>query len=390
VCCAAVACGDASGTEPSHAADAADAAATPDAGASDAGDEPARLDDLLDPIRAGAGVPALAALVMRGGLVVGRGAVGVRKLGDPTPVTDADAWYLGTAVQSMTATLAALLVEDGKVAWSSTLGDVLGDVPMHASYKTVSLEALLGHRGGAPATIPAAVSQAMGAAGNAQARRDEAVRAILAVAPEAPPGAKVLVSDAGYLMAAVMLERALGESWEDLLRARVLDPLGMSGCRYDAEPATGAIVEPWGHAASGGALQAIEPGSAAEAPPAFGPAGRLRCPLRDWAQLTAIHLAGARHETTKLLSPTSFEKLQSPSPLETGTQAMGWSSVSRPWSGEVPALVQGSRNPLFFALAWVVPSKNLVFLVATNQADRTALAAADQVVGRLVERFVAR
>jgi hypothetical protein len=45
---------------------------------------------------------------------------------------------------------------------------------------------------------------------------------------------------------------------------------------------------------------------------------------------------------------------------------------------------------LFFALAWVVPSKNLVFLVATNQADRTALAAADQVVGRLVERFVAR
>lgn len=346
---------------------------------------PARIDDLIEPLRAGSGVPGIAALVLRGATVIAEGAAGVRKLGDPTPLTTSDTWYLGTTAETMTATLAALVVEDGKLSWTSTLGTTLPDVAIHASYKDVTLEQLLGHRAGAPGTLPDAVDQALRMPGTAQARREAAVRTLLAAGPAVAPGSTVLRSDAGYLIASLMLERATGTAWEDLLRARVFDGLGMTGCRYEPLGAASGVVEPWGHIAKNDVLEPVSPGSAPEAAPAFGPAGRVRCPLRDWSKLAALHLAGARSESTPILSAASFLRLQTP---VLATQALGWNAVFRTWAGEALALVEASQNPLFLALMWVAPARNVAFLVLLNESDGIAAAAADKVVSQLIARFV--
>ncbi len=361
----------------------------PDAGPSvEAGPPPARVEDLLEPLHASSGVPGLAALVLRDGSVIAEGAVGVRKTDDPTPVSADDVWYLGTATEAITATLAALVVEEGKLDWSSTLGAILADLPMHAAYKDVSLADLLTHRAGAPATLSDAVALALGQGdGSAQAHRDAAVRALLAAGPGTPPHGEVLRSDAGYLIAAALLERASGSSWELMLRARVLDPLGMAGCRYDALPnaGAGAPAEPWGHTRNGsGALQAVAPGTAPEPPPAFGPAVRLRCPLRDWAKLCVMHLQGERGEKTPLLGAASFATLHSP--VRT-TVAMGWNAVFQTWAGRGRALTHASSNPLHSAVVWLAPDKKLTFLVVANQADDVSLVTVDRVVGELVGRF---
>jgi D-alanyl-D-alanine carboxypeptidase len=346
---------------------------------------PVRIDDVIEPLRAGSGVPGMAALVLRDGAVVAEGAAGVRKLGDPTPLTTSDTWYLGTTAETMTATLAALVVEDGKLSWTSTLATTLPDVTIHASYKDVTLEQLLGHRAGAPATLPAAVDQAMRMPGTAQARREEAVRSLLAAGPAVAPGSTVLHGDAGYLIAALMLERATGAAWEDLLRARVFVPLGMSACRYEPLGTASSVSEPWGHALANGALAPVAPGAAPEPPPAFGPAGRVRCPLRDWAKLAALHLAGARAESgLALLDAASFLKLQTP---VLATQALGWNAVFRTWAGDALALVEASQNPLFLALMWVAPARNVAFLVLSNESDGIAASAVDDVVSQLIARF---
>lgn len=346
---------------------------------------PVRIDDVIAPLRASSGVPGIAALVVRNGVVVAEGAAGVRKLGDPTPLTTSDTWYLGTTAETMTATLAALVVEDGKLSWTSTLGTTLPDLAIQASYKDVTLEQLLAHRAGAPATLPAAVDQAMRMPGAAQVRRQEAVATLLAAGPAVTPASTVLHSDAGYLIAAVMLERATGVAWEDLLRARVLDPLGMSACRYEPLGPAGSVSEPWGHALENGALVAVAPGASPEPPPAFGPAGRVRCPLRDWSKLAALHLAGARAEPTPLLGAASFLKLQTP---VLATQALGWNAVFRTWAGDALALVEASQNPLLLALMWVAPARNVAFLVVSNESDGIAAKAVDDVVSQLIARFV--
>ena len=381
---AVAACSDDTQVNPAASIDGGADAVT----ASDATSGPAAvIDPLLEPLRASSGVPGIAAVVIRGGAVVAEGVSGVRKLGDPAAITAEDHWFLGESAQTMTATLAALLVEQGKLSWASTLGAVLPDYPIHASYKDVTLRALLAHRGGAPAKIPDAIDQAMRMPGDARARREDAVRALLTLAPELAPGTEVRRSDAGYLIAAVMLERVTAASWEQLVNERLFTPLGMTRCTFDARGASAGVVEPWGHVTMSDVLTPVAPGEAPEPPPAFGPAGRVRCPLRDWAKLATLHLAGARGEPTPLLSSASFLELHTPVAT---TQALGWNAVSRPWAGEQLALVAEAAGPLFVALVWVAPARNVAFLVVANESDSIALSAVDKVVGELIKGFVPR
>ena len=88
------------------------------------------LDAELEPVRAKHGLPALAAAVVKDGAIVTAGAVGVRVHGTDIKVTIDDRFHLGSDTKAMTATLAAMLVEEGKLRWDSTIGEVLGaDVP---------------------------------------------------------------------------------------------------------------------------------------------------------------------------------------------------------------------------------------------------------------------
>ncbi len=86
------------------------------------------LSDQLEPIRAKYGLPALAAAVVKDGKIIASGAVGVRIYGTDIPVTLGDRFHLGSDGKAMTATLAGMMIEEGKLRWNSTIGEVLGPV----------------------------------------------------------------------------------------------------------------------------------------------------------------------------------------------------------------------------------------------------------------------
>ena len=103
-------------------------------------------------------LPALAVVVVKSGQICDQEAVGVRKWGDPTPVTTNDIFHIGSDTKSMTATLAAMLIEEGKLNWNTTIADVFPELKgkMDKQYETVTVEQLLTHRGGVPGAPPAA------------------------------------------------------------------------------------------------------------------------------------------------------------------------------------------------------------------------------------------
>ncbi|MGZ8300996.1 MAG: serine hydrolase domain-containing protein, partial [Rhodoplanes sp.] len=108
------------------------------------------LDAELEKVRAKHGLPALAAAVVKDGAIIAAGAVGVRAHGTAVKVTIEDRFHLGSDTKAMTATLAAMLVEEGKLRWDSTIGEVLGgDVPgINPKLGAVTLEQLLSHSSG--------------------------------------------------------------------------------------------------------------------------------------------------------------------------------------------------------------------------------------------------
>ena len=165
------------------------------------------------------------------GKIVVTNAVGFRKHGGAEAVTVNDKFHIGSVTKSMTATVAAMLVEQGKLSWTTTVEESFPEhgEQLHPDYRAVTLEQLLAHRGGAPGNPPKDLWIKAWHAGGAPAeQRRDFVKGILARSPEAKPGTKHIYSNQGYAIAGVMLEKAAGKAWEELMRAMWFEPLGMN------------------------------------------------------------------------------------------------------------------------------------------------------------------
>lgn len=250
-------------------------------------------------------------------------AAGVRIQGSNASVTLDDLWHMGSNTKAMTATLAARLVEQGVIGWDSTIGDTLGAMALdiHPGLVGADLASLLSHRAGmtANAGMLTAVRLA-GADGDRDAAADRLVyaRSVLA-SPGATPG-EFHYSNAGYVVAALMLETAAGAPYEALMAREVFGPLGMESAGWGPPGRAGAADQPRGHRGGLFGLAAAEPGAGADNPPAMNPAGRAHMSAGDLMAFLDVHRRGGAGEDTGYLSADSFARLHAP----LGDYAMGW------------------------------------------------------------------
>ena len=347
------------------------------------------LTDLLEPVRADAGLPALAALVIDGGEVRAIGATGVRKYGEEVPVTVDDHWHLGSDTKAMTATLAAILVEEGLLRWDSSIGEVLPDLTgkIDEAYHDVTLRQLLRHRGGCPnETVPPGTTIfAMHALPGETmvAQRLKYVEMFLAGEPQDEPGRRYIYSNGGYTTAGAMLERVTGSSWEDLMRERLFAPLGITSAGFGAMGTPGENDQPRQHLFRNETPVPIEPGPRSDNPLVIGPAGTVHMNLSDWAKFVIAHLKGRAGEH-ELLERETWELLHEPP--EEGGYAMGWGVVERPWA-EGEALTHAGSNTMNFALVWVSVKRQFAVLVVTNIGHDPVPRICDQVTSALIVKY---
>ena len=369
-------------------------AAQPDAAAPSAVDAAATaagatvdLSSELEALRKTHGLPALAGAVYRDGALVGAGAAGVRKLGDPTAVTSSDVWHLGSCTKAMTATLVGLLVEEGKLSWTDKIATLLPDAVVDPSFASATVEMLLQHIAGFAEDIPPALFDDMWAAAERaeapEVTRKRVVYATLAK-PAGVPVGSFAYSNTGYMAAGVVLERATGKSWETLMKERLFAPLGMNRCGFGpAATAPATVDQPWAHFEESGKLVAVAPDVYGDNPRSMGPAGTVHCPLEDWAKFLNAHLEGPKGRS-KLASAATFQRLQTPP--KGGTYAAGWDVGTRPWAGGTTLSHSGS-NTMNLVTTWIAPAKGLVMMVATNAATSGADLAVDAAFAPMVERF---
>jgi CubicO group peptidase (beta-lactamase class C family) len=89
---------------------------------------PANIDAILQSILGRGGERfGMAAAVLRGERIIAQGVAGVRKRGTADRITLDDRFHLGSAAKAMTATLVAMLVEEGKLNWTTPLGELFAD-----------------------------------------------------------------------------------------------------------------------------------------------------------------------------------------------------------------------------------------------------------------------
>ncbi|MDX3935667.1 serine hydrolase domain-containing protein [Stenotrophomonas sp.] len=313
----------------------------------------------------GTTTPAMGVLVIRNGKVAEHAVQGVRRNDAAPPATIDDQWMIGSTGKPITVAMIARLVEQGVLGWDTPLSTLLPDLAaqMQPAYRDVTLVQLLSHRAGLPENLTdAAALDAFFVDTRAlPVQREAYVKAALAEAPVHPPGTEFAYSNSGFLIAAVIAERATGKEVEALMQREVFQPLGMTGAGFGPTPAG----QPLGH--RGGKPVTKAPQKADDGvPPIYTAAGNLHMRLQDLALFAIDQLAGSQGKGT-LLTPASYALMQTAQPGS--GSGLDWGVQPSIAGRQGPVLVHGGSDGNW--LAWVVlfPGQNNGVIAIANAAE---------------------
>ena len=344
----------------------------------------------LEAIRADTGAPAVAAAAFSSdGTILDAAAVGVRRSGEATPVTVDDPFHLGSDVKAMTATLLVRLEEHGApVSLDTTLGEAFPGWAIDEGYAAVTLRQLLSHTAGIDDAVELDLDETWLFL-PVEEQRAAATQLLLELPPALEPGTLSRYSNLGYVVAGAALEQATGQSWEALMQAEVFDPLGMDSCGFGAPGADGSDA-PWGHDASGEAVDPTRPDFDLTRLPFINPAGGVYCSMADWTAFLSEMLRGLAGESD-YVSAASVEQLFTPAdaPYERDPNAgyaLGWLVYDTPFGR---AYAHDGTNFLWYASAWLAPELDRGLIAVSNGAGPTGPGgeAARAAIAALIERY---
>ncbi|MCG6157528.1 serine hydrolase domain-containing protein [Rubinisphaera margarita] len=307
----------------------------------------------------------LAGMVMVDGSVTESAADGERKTGSGVAVEVGDEWHLGSITKSITATMIARLIEKGQLEWTDTVAEHFPEAAIHEDWRDVTLRQLLTHTSGARANFSIGVRMLHPSLEvECTAERKKAVLAVLAKKPATDPGETFVYSNVGYTIAGAIAEQATGEGWEDLVRREVFEPLELTQAGFGPpKSSTEDVEQPVGHVKAFFWKTAMD--DSADNTPIIGPAGTVRMTLKELCTYGSAHLQGELGGDM-LLAPETWQELHRP---ELNNYACGWVKKEAGW--EIPHTLywHNGSNTMWYALLVVIPGKNMVVAVASNDGD---------------------
>ena len=346
-----------------------------------------RLERIVARVRERHDLPAMGAILVADGVVVETAVDGLRSVDGSVEVGSADRWHLGSVTKSMTATLAAILVERSLLSWDTTPAEVWpADVSgMHPAYRDVTLAQLLAHQAGLQpdiGLIPSIDLTRDDRPGTVVDKRRLWARELLQLNPANAIG-EFNYGNAGYIVVGSMLETVGGSTWESLMTNNVFGPLGMTDTGFRAPGTVGQLDQPWGHWERSGRLVSIPPGPGADSQQAIGPAGNVHTTLHDYALYMFAHLEGELG-IPGLVSADTYRFLHEP--LDGEPYALGWNVDNRHAWARGPLLFHFGTNLRWVASAGIIPGLNTGMLIVANSGTENAVDAANELSALLLNR----
>jgi CubicO group peptidase (beta-lactamase class C family) len=362
------------------------------------------LNTMLAPFLARYELPALAVAVVKDGKVVAVGAVGTRKAGAQLPVTVNDRFHLGSDTKAMTALLAAMFVEAGKLRWDSTTAEVFPELAetMDQGLRRVTLEQLLSHTSGVPSdneVFGDLLEKSLAQDGNLDELRYWLVQQWSPQPLVSEPGTTFAYANMNYVIVGAMIERVGGKTWDELITERVFTPLGLRSAGLGPQATLGKIDAPLGHLVIDGKTKAFLAGPDGDNPLIVGPAGIAHMSVLDFARWAGWN-AGEGKRGPKLVRPETLKKLHTPvismpekkdaapgTPAR-GGYALGWGELPVDWAPE-PLVYHGGSNEKNLAHIWIEPRRDFAMVVVTNIAGSKANEALFALAPELYAKFAA-
>ena len=277
----------------------------------------AELANLLESIRVKEGLTALASALIVDGKIYSVAAVGTREYGTENWVTVKDKFLIGSCTKAITASLAAILIDEEVIYWQSTISEVFPDLEMLPDYENITMAQLLSHRAGLPKNYKNGKTTWMIDYDFDEDRgttpKDLRLQYLEKTVQEKllyPPVEMVHYSNSGYILASAMMEKATNRSIEDLWEKKLFTPLGMSSAGYgppaDSEPHKQPLGHYWDEKAK------IFVPYQADLPSFLSPTGHMHMTMEDWATFILMHMESYPAQKDRVIKPDTLHRLHEP------------------------------------------------------------------------------
>ena len=262
------------------------------------------INNLLEQLRSESQVPALAAIVVDHQSILAGGALGVRRVDQPNPILLDDLFQIGSNAKAMTATVCAILVDQGVLSWDLTPAAVFPEQAKNLlpEYHEITLEMLLSHTSGLlPYTDTDDSDFTLPEFGNLPIEQHIQYFADFLMTSRPvlhPPGERVTYSNAGYSLAAAIAELSSRQTWRELIQEKLFHPLNLRAYVGFEHPARIAPNQPWGHILNSDGNFVPHPPTEPLIPSCLAPAGDLCISLPNYARFLQMQLTLLKEQSS--------------------------------------------------------------------------------------------
>jgi CubicO group peptidase (beta-lactamase class C family) len=253
-------------------------------------------------------VPGMAIAIVQDDKVIFAKGFGVKKVGGDDKVDEHTIFQIGSTSKAFTAALVAMLIDGKQLAWQDRVVDRLDQFQMYDPWVTREFRVadLMAQHSGLPDH-----------AGDAQAfmgfDRAHIIHSLRYLKPATSFRSQYAYQNGLFLVAAALVEKYTGKSWEDTLKARIFEPLGMSATTAGLEGLQQAQNVTFLHKKTGDQVEAIP----ADWPDhnwvyIYGPAGGINSNALDMTKWLRLQLGRGKVNGAQLISEANLNFLQSP------------------------------------------------------------------------------
>jgi CubicO group peptidase (beta-lactamase class C family) len=248
-------------------------------------------------------VPGCAVAAVRDGRVELAGGWGRRDREAGQPVTADTLFAIGSVTKAFTATTVGALVDEGRLEWDRPLPDYVPGVRLHdpAVSDRLTIVDLLSHRSGLPRHDLTWVGQP-------DRTRAEIVRALRYLPLSRDLRQEFQYCNLGYMAAGHVVEALSGVPWEDFVRGRLLEPLGMRRTNLSVDE----MLADDDHAAAYTRRNGVIVTVPQRPLPAVAPAGAINSSAADMARWLLVQLAGGQLDGAAVMSPATAKRQLTP------------------------------------------------------------------------------
>jgi CubicO group peptidase (beta-lactamase class C family) len=328
--------------------------------------------------------PGLAIGVVKDGELVYARGHGVREIGRSEPVDPDTLFQIASLTKAFTAAALGLLVDEGELDWDDRVIDHLPQFRMYDPWVTreFTVRDLLTHRSGL----------GLGAGDllfwpEADSTREDVIRAMRHLEPVTSFRTAYAYDNLLYVIAGEVVGAVSGLPWEDFVERRILEPLGMEGCRSLPARVEGSANRATPHMVVDGELVT----TFFSTRDATAAAGAINCNISGLAKWAAMHLAGGElPDGGRLLSKEVQSEMWRPVTLTSvrdldrehgrthfAAYALGW--ATKDFLGRLHVSHGGGLQGMTSHIA-LLPEEELAVIVLTNQWSRASRALTSQVL----------